>query len=320
MWNTREIFGHCETSVREKGEEKMEEVLELRMHELGPAYACRKCRSFRPGIRRPKDDSYRRAAIVQETLRKILFDGVTREAAEAHIKREVRELEMHEIERETFAYDTIRELYRYIKYENEPLIAAVASDVFVRDNMLIHVTPTFLKADMDKKEVCISEKKDMRKKLIDGSIEIVKVRTGKPVPQRSAETDIGLWAMLKYGRSFIRPGEKIHIKASYYFLRRSDDSFSKGVFKDFDEKNIVSITEVYEDKPNEMDEQFDKVTEEFLKGTDSSEMKLSDCEKCIFFGICRDYEESPEEIRQPIFRRSLDDICFTKAQQMAMEY
>ncbi len=298
----------------------MEGILELKMHELGPAYACRKCRSFRPGIIRPKEESFMKAVIVQETLRKILFEGITREDAEAHIKREIRELNIHIREKEAFVNDTLRELYRYVEYEKEPLISAVASDVFVRDNMLIHVTPTFLKADMDKREVCISEKKEMKTFLVDGNIEVVKVRTGKPVPQKSAETDIGLWAMLKYGRSFIRPGEKILVKASYYFLRRSDDSFSKGIFKDFDEKNIVSLTEIYEDEPNEMDEQFEKVTEEFMNGTDSSDMKQSDCEKCIFFGICRNYEESPEALSRPVLKTSLDDICFTKAQQMAMEY
>ena len=67
--------------------------------------------------------------------------------------------------------------------------------------------------------------------------------TGKPKDIRRAKTDIGLWSMLLYGRKFVRPGQKVIITASYYYLRRSDDSFQKGVFKDFEpDKNIVSIS------------------------------------------------------------------------------
>lgn len=306
--------------VRGERRAKMEGFMESGMHELGASYSCRKRRSFGLKVKSPKEDSIRKAAVILDVLKKILFERITRKEAEEMLCTGFKELPLHERQREACIENALKEMYRYADYEKEPLIKAVSADICVSENMLVRVTPSFLKADQERREVCVTEGKEIRTVTIDGSIEVVKVKTGKPISRISAETDIGLWAMILYGRRFIRPGEKMLVKASYYFLRRTDDSFNKGVFKDFDEKNIVSLTEIYEDKPDILDERFRKVTEEFFIGRDSSEMGLSDCEKCSFYGLCKGFEMSPEAAGEKSFRKEAGEICFNRAQLSAMEY
>ena len=294
----------------------------FKMHELGASDACNKRRNFGLLVNSAKENNYKKAIVVQDVLKKIIFEGISASKAEDEIRKGLEKLPYHEREREAHINDAIREIYRYVDYEEDPLTSAVPVDIEVGSNMIVNVTPTFIKAKAEEKLISVREgrKKD-RQILINGKIEVIKVKTGKPKDIRRAKTDIGLWSMLLYGRKFVRPGQKVIITASYYYLRRSDDSFQKGVFKDFEpDKNIVSISELYEGKPNYMDKRFSVVTEDFMNGHDETYCRNSDCEKCSYFVMCKGYVESPKATGDGLIVRSASDVCFTAAQSEAVEY
>ena len=300
----------------------MEEKKEFKMHELGASDACNKRRNFGLIVNSAKENSYKKAIVIQDVLKKIIFDGITESEAETEIRKGLEKLPYHEREREAHIRDAVREIYRYVDYEKGPLTAAVPADIEVGANMIVKVTPTFIKAKAEMRFIFVSEGRKKAKDIqIDGSIEVIKVKTGKPKDIRKADTDIGLWSMILYGRKFVRPGQKVVIKASYYYLRRSDDSFQKGIFEEFEEdKNVVSISELYEGKPNYMDERFAIVTEDFMNGQDETYCRNSDCEKCSYFVMCKGYVESPKATGDGIITRSASDVAFTASQSEAIEY
>lgn len=300
----------------------MEEKKEFKMHELGASDACNKRRNFGLLVNSAKENNYKKAIVVQDVLKRIIFEGISESEAEAEIRNGLEKLPYHEKEREAHIEDAVREIYRYVDYEKEPLTAAVPVDIEVGANMIVKVTPTFIKAKAEKRFVYVREGKRKAKDVqIDGSIEVIKVKTGKPKDIRKADTDIGLWSMLLYGRKFVRPGQKVIVKASYYYLRRPDDSFQKDKFEKFEkDKNVVSITELYEGKPNYMDERFAVVTEDFMNGHDETYCRNSDCEKCSYFVMCKGYVDSPKATGDGIIVRNASDVAFTVSQSEAIEY
>ena len=199
----------------------MEEKKEFKMHELGASDACNKRRNFGLIVNSAKENSYKKAIVIQDVLKKIIFDGITESEAETEIRKGLEKLPYHEREREAHIRDAVREIYRYVDYEKGPLTATVPADIEVGANMIVKVTPTFIKAKAEMRFIFVSEGRKKAKDIqIDGSIEVIKVKTGKPKDIRKADTDIGLWSMILYGRKFVRPGQKVVIKASYYYLRR----------------------------------------------------------------------------------------------------
>ena len=299
----------------------MEEKTVFRMHELSSEYACRRRRNFGIQVDAPKENNFRKAAVIHEVLKKIVFGGISKEEAEAEIRKGLEKIPYHSKEREAHIKDAVREIYRYLDYETEQVISAVPADMNVGSGMIVRVNPTFIKADDRKKEISIwNGKKKVKDVTVDGTIEIVKVRTGKPVAVKSARTDIGLWAMLLYGRRFISPGQRAVVKASYYYLRHPDDSFGKGEFREFGDRNMVSLTELYEGEPNYMDDRFAFITEDFMNGRDEAELKSSDCEKCSYFFMCKGFSESPKASSDGIITRNASDVRFTDAQAEAVGY
>lgn len=161
-------------------------------------------------------------------------------------------------------------------------------------------------------------------------IEIIKLKTSKPnVTQSQAITDLGLHALLRYGRLLVAPGEKALIQASYYFLRKNSDSSSMENPKFdpdfFDLKgagNIVSLSEVYENVPGFQgiyDERVESLVGGYITGVDQAECSKEDCEKCQLRELCR-YTNPPKALVKAVVNRSLKDLTLSEAQEQVVEY
>ncbi len=129
----------------------------------------------------------------------------------------------------------------------------------------------------------------------NGAVEVIKFETGKPrVSERKADKDLGLYAMLKYGRAYVPEGETYRVTASYYSLRKKNDNWKKGLFDRnfFDTekgKNIVSISEYYTggDEESPFDVEFEPLVKEFAEGKRAENCSDKDCEECSLKPACK---------------------------------
>ena len=159
---------------------------------------------------------------------------------------------------------------------------------------------------------------------IDGdSIEVVTLRIGKPditkKGKRNAEIrDLTLYASVLYARKL---GFK-RIKASYYFLRKSTDtqnwaeceqSFFGGG------GNIVSLTDLYDGRPNDLDQQMEKDLNLLRDGIPEEKVCEEDCKNCSKFDICK-YMLAPISIIKDPIVRSADDVKLSDPQDQAVNY
>lgn len=190
----------------------------------------------------------------------------------------------------------------------------------------------------------------------DGSIEVVKIKVSKPsITQKGkkngADKDLGLYAMLKYGESLVKYGEERVVKASYYYLRKANDSFSNEKPK-FDEeffqteggKNIISISTSYtpglmcvygKEECSEEEKAFcpfayscgagfeseadRKCREMFKQFSDGAECSEEDCTECDFYRVCR-YNHSPIAITKERVVKSIRDLSLTEQQEKAIGF
>lgn len=162
-------------------------------------------------------------------------------------------------------------------------------------------------------------------------IEIVKLRYSKPritasgrKQDLSAHNSLEMYSMLCYGRKFVQPGKKAYVSASIYYLRKANDSESKGIFdSDFFDttgRNVVTLSELYvnDGQKNDMDKEFIPQIQEFLKGSDAK-CDEKKCATCEFYRICS-YKKSPIKIVKEKKVKSISSLNLTKEQSDAINF
>ncbi len=194
------------------------------------------------------------------------------------------------------------------------------------------------------------------------AIEVVKLKCSKPqitqtgnVRDKSAEKSLELYALLKYGESLIKTHETKKVIASFYYLRKSNDTssmtaanFDEDYFNTAGGKNIVSLEEVYNPESecylglaekscsnctpdfcpygyickmmNHMthyDEVFKPQIEEFIKGDE--ECTEDDCKKCELNQLCN-YKHAPAQIIRKRVVKSVRDLTLTEQQEEAISF
>ena len=161
-------------------------------------------------------------------------------------------------------------------------------------------------------------------------IDVIKLKTSKPnVTQAQAYKDLGLHAMIRYAQTLVAPGEKAFIQASYYFLRKNNDSssmenpnFDASFFDLKGAGNIVSLSEVYENIPGtseDLEETRNRLVKEYVTGVAKEECSKEDCEKCKLKNLCR-YTNPPKALVKTPVNRSLKDLSLSEAQERIVEY
>lgn len=293
----------------------------FKMHQLGKNSACNKRRSFGYQVNDKKQDYYYKAVAVKKAC-KALIKGSSLEEIKEEMAKGFAEINYQTQQRELLLNDAYNQIKRYIDWEKRPLMDAVSTNVSLFDKMEVETTPDFIVADV---KPVIEHYKDeddgmmKERQIADGTIEIIKLKCSKPISQNAADEDLGLLAMLLYGRKFYKQG-RLQIKASYYYLVRKDDSYGdRPSFKDFDAKQIVQISEVYEGKENETEEKYKPIVEDFVNGHDEQDCDEKDCKDCILYAICKGYTEAPVAIDRE-FKTKASDIRLNDLQKEAVEY
>lgn len=165
-------------------------------------------------------------------------------------------------------------------------------------------------------------------------LEIVKIKTSKPKisafgqkRDSSANKCLELYALFCYGRAIVPKGKSMQVTASYYYLRKSNDSVNKNHFDldFFDDtgKNVVSLKDTVAKNDKgvsalcSLDEIFRPQFEEFFTG--DTECEEEDCKTCDFYHICN-YKYSPQYVVKEHKVKSLSDLALTPQQETAIAF
>jgi Superfamily I DNA and RNA helicases len=298
----------------------------FKMFELTGSNACNKGRSFGMKAEEKRRENYDKAIAVKAIVEKAMFEGLTEDELKEMIEEKFEKITYNELEREAHKKDAFPEIQRYLDYEllkNRCIVKAVPVDVEVVPGLMeIKVTPDLVVLDPTPQlQYTQVDGKWEYLPYAEGVIEIVKIKTGKPISGIAAQKDIGLYSMLQYGKKFVKPGSKAVIKASYYFLRQNEDKPAEGKFDDFGEKNIRSMTDIYEGTGTEtiLDKRMKMVCEDFFNGHDDTMCTKADCQDCVLYDICKGYSDGPIAMEGELKRKAAD-IQFTPAQTEAIEY
>lgn len=203
-------------------------------------------------------------------------------------------------------------LNRYIQSEKRTPIFPPGAEIEIYPNMKVYIEPDAMFTEKD-------------------TLEVVMFRYSKPKikingkkKDLSVDKSLELFALLQYGRQFVKKGQKAKIKASIYYLRKENDSDKNGVFDtdffDLTGKNVVTLFNLYTNngKKDEIDDHYYPQIQEFLKGENitCSEEKCSSCE---FYRVCS-YKFSPKVIEKEKKIKSIANLNMTKEQEKATDF
>lgn len=157
-------------------------------------------------------------------------------------------------------------------------------------------------------------------------IEVVKIKIGKPnITQTGKKLDasvygcLELYAMLRVAEELAKTYPKKELKASYYFLRKKEDSYTKkifdGCFNAGRDNNIVTLSYSDPDEKLFIDANFKELYEEFKLGDDS----CKNCEYCDFYHICN-YKNAPKKVDVKKEKKSIPQVSLTDAQKEAIYF
>lgn len=135
-----------------------------------------------------------------------------------------------------------------------------------------------------------------------------------------------LYALLQYGRSLIAPGQTAKITASYYYLRKKNDSTAKNIFDPdfFDEKgkNIVSISDIYTSGNNTLtahDLEMKTAFDEFSKGV-QMECDEEKCKGCELYATCT-FKKAPKVLKMTeTEKKVMSSVSASPSQKAAIDF
>ena len=165
------------------------------------------------------------------------------------------------------------------------------------------------------------------------TLEIVKFFLKKPditISGRKLDASVAgclpLYAMLYYGKqllAYIDPNRKfpVEVKASFYFLKKSNDNFDKGVFDlDFFDgagKNVVSLSDA-EQFPTTLDQHYYTLYKDFEAGSQII-CNPDVCRNCNFRAVCR-FENAPKAIEEVKAKTPANVMNLTENQKKAIGF
>lgn len=290
--------------------------MRVKMHELSKENACKARRNFEYAVETDVSDFMKKAGIIKKAIADILINKESEEDVKISVMAAFEEIPYtSNRQRELHAADALRQIFRYTTGEKSlkrSLIPGMPADVDMGNGLTVSVNPDYIVVNGD-------------------NIEVIKLKTSKPsISQSSADKgDLGLYSLLLYGRQLVPPGNKANITASYYFLRKNNDSSSQDS-ANFDEdffelkggRNIVEMNETYENV-EDFKSGWDSIMEEkikaYVEGSPKEECSKEDCENCQLKKICQ-YTESPTAVVKTAVIRSLKDLNLTPAQEKVVEY
>lgn len=287
-------------------------------------------------------DYYMKAAIMKKYLKQLLYKEITMADAQAGIEKQFLE-DLHYRTPETAkaqAREAIRVIARYVYCEDRKPLPTLPGVMHVQPFGLLDVTvkPDFVFKGYREFERYTFNAKGKKEKYmsLEPYIEVVKIGCSKPnlttrgtTRDKSALTSLEMYAMLQCAKQVVKPEDGyINIGASYYFLRKNDDSDYQGSFKtDFwDTKgsgNVVTLWDKYSiaygnSYMSETDTLYYPQYLSFLQegedvcGTDA-------CEHCEFQKLCG-YTMPPAVMKKEMTKKALGNIALTDAQKKIVAF
>ena len=330
----------------------------VRMHQLGGTDACAKRRNFAftGELASGKMETHqKRAHLVKEvaiSLDHALYDvfkdekETEEEIAEQHKAAELllqnaeetlsegfQELDFKsEKQREIQMKDAMRQIRRFAVCDAKRphkwnAIKPDKRDVDLGEGILVKgVEPSFI-------DVLSAPVDEFRDPIAECTIEAVILKSSKPkISQESSLDSLELYALLKYLEKRVTAGHKVWLRASYYYLRKANDSngskpnFDEDFFMTIGGRNIVSLEELYyspkdgeEIVPSEMDKVFSSKVKAYTEGLKEEECTEEDCKNCELFDICK-WVNPPAAIKKVPLVRSVSALHFTKTQLDVVNY
>lgn len=285
--------------------------MKVDLYELNNMDACAAKRNFHGEIHSDAGDYMKKAGIIKRAINGCLTGTLKLGDVEDYLKKEFAEINYaSDRQREIHAYDAFRQVARYVGSEKRPLMPGIQTIVSLGSDLQVSVAPDYLYVTAD-------------------AIEVIRIKCSKPsLSSKAAASDLGLYALLCYGRALVPAGHQKTIRASYYFLRKSSDraggekpNFDPDFFTNSSE-NIVSIQEEYENAPgftSAMDEIFAPIVKKYIQSLPKEECSADDCAKCLLFDLCK-FTSAPLAIVKTPVNHSLRDLQLTPSQEQVIEY
>ena len=283
--------------------------MKFNSRDLSTYNRCKKRRNMSDIITKSAtNDIYNRTILVKTAIKEFLLKKDWNKVEEI-IREGFKELSfLNDNTRSLNIKETLKIIKRYTNWEKrKPIVMDKQElDIFGID---VEISP----------DLCFIE---------EDYIEVVKFKIGKPnITQTgrkldgSVNTSLELYAMLRFAEELAVTYPKAELKASYYFLRKKEDSYTKKIFDNvfYDEtehdKNIVTLSYSTEKTKKEIHENFEQLYKEFKEGSDS----CKDCEYCDFNKICN-YKNAPQKAEKTEKKKSLSNIILTDAQKKAIYF
>ena len=305
------------------------------MNELKKTSACQVRRDFLYELNEKPTLHFMMAVVMKRIIHDCLHGRMFPEDVNEAVKAAFKDLEFSsEKQRDVRVKDAAKQIIRYVDSENRMgmLTEGTLATVMLGQGLGLSVTlkPDFVSFDSSRK-----------------TIEVIKICCSKPnVSQRGASSDLGLYAMYRYGVALVPAGESFVVKASYYFLRKDTDRNSYRVYhfsEDFfspEGNNVVSLEAKYTNRlpgddeeevvkaagktektkqKMDVDTMFASVVSDYLEGIPEEECSKKDCEVCQLFDVCK-YTASPKAIKKATAAKSLADLSLTPDQEAVIEF
>lgn len=286
--------------------------MKVKMHELRNTDACKAKREFQYNLQREISPFMEKAGIIKQIIADCLDGKIKKEDVEAILLEKFSDLQYTaDKQRELQAYDAYRQISRYISSEKRRLMHGIKADINLGQDLVVTLKPDYIYAT-------------------ENIIEVIQIKCSKPnVTQKAAAEDLGLYALFNYGKALIMPGETRTIKASYYFLRKENDSssaekpnFDVDFFETTGGRNIISISGEYTNDASvscKVDESFKKIVTKYITSIPKEECTKSDCDVCDIKELCN-FTCAPFAIVKTETKKSLRDINLSLAQEEIVEY
>ena len=321
----------------------------MKASELGKSHRCGFYREKNLFLNSESNLYFEKAIIIKDSIKALLKEKAKTGTLSEDVRKEVFEHLMETMSHMGYktqktarinAEDAYRQIMRYVLCETRTPLFTLPAVVDVC-GMQVKVAPTMVFLTSD-------------------GVEVVKLSASKPkVTQKgrklddSANSNLELYAMIQYGKRYIKQGHEATVKASFYYLRKNTDKPSEGKFDlDFWDTasagNVVSIEDrvigggfqcLFGCKPgcedcencmypemcaflpekSALDLAFEPQVDEFKKGIDKEECTDEMCAACDFRHVCN-YNEPPIILNKEEKRRSIADLELTSTQEDAVYF
>ena len=297
----------------------------MKMYQLKANNACKKHRSFAYKSTSQVEDHVRKAHLTVKACKDLIF-GKPEKEVRSEFRQGFDELYYPtQITRDAEEDLAWKEIIRYVSSELSmvhkrvnlkpmPVDIGVGEDVIVEPDFVTIGDPYV---------------DHIQNIAYDGTINVIKIHSGKPRGASTARQDLAKYAMLKYARQLVGPGKTAMLMATDVYLKRADDAGENSAkpkfalnFYEAGGNNVISLIETYtggQTEETELDLAFKPVIEEFVEGHEAEECSDSDCKACDLYDVCH-YTEPPIRVNKTHVQKQIRDLMLTADQDEAIEY